>query len=348
MTQNQLDGGKQIRSGTITTTQLASAAAITDGQLATSYTKADGTRAFTGDQSMGSHKITNLTDGSAAADAATYGQLVALVNGLDQKGSVRAASTANVTVASALVNASTMDGVTLATGDPVLLKDQSAPAENGLWIVAASGAASRDSRADVSAEVTGGLTVWVNEGTVNGDTQWTLTTNDAITLGSTSLTFSQTDKNALTFSSGLTKTGNAVTRDALTGDVTTSGNAATIANNAVTNAKMADAAIGIAELSATGTPSGTTFLRGDNTWGTPTTGLATSNFVTRETPSGSVNGSNTAFTLANTPTPGTEHVYLNGLLQEPGAGNDYTISTNTITYLTAPISGDKIRVSYMK
>jgi len=73
-----------------------------------------------------------------------------------------------------------------------------------------------------------------------------------------------------------------------------------------------------------------------------------SNFITRETPSGSVNGSNTTFTLANTPISGTEQVFLNGLLQEPGAGNDYTISTNTITYLSAPLSGDKIRVTYIK
>jgi hypothetical protein len=77
-------------------------------------------------------------------------------------------------------------------------------------------------------------------------------------------------------------------------------------------------------------------------------GLSSFNFVDKETPSGSINGSNTTFTLANTPTTGSEHVYLNGLLQESGAGNDYTISTNTITYLTAPISGDKIRVSYRK
>jgi hypothetical protein len=76
--------------------------------------------------------------------------------------------------------------------------------------------------------------------------------------------------------------------------------------------------------------------------------LAPSSVVTRETPSGTVNGSNTAFTLANTPIAGTEQVFLNGLLQEPGAGNDYTISTNTITYLTAPIAGDKIRVTYLK
>lgn len=73
-----------------------------------------------------------------------------------------------------------------------------------------------------------------------------------------------------------------------------------------------------------------------------------STFVDRETPGGLVNGSNATYTLANTPIAGSEHVYLNGILQEPGAGNDYTIATATITYLTAPLSGDKIRVSYRK
>lgn len=76
--------------------------------------------------------------------------------------------------------------------------------------------------------------------------------------------------------------------------------------------------------------------------------LAPASRVTRETPSGTVNGANTVFSLANTPIVGTEEVYLNGLQQEPGAGNDYTISGLTITYLTAPVSGDKIRVSYFK
>ncbi len=76
--------------------------------------------------------------------------------------------------------------------------------------------------------------------------------------------------------------------------------------------------------------------------------MAPSDFITRETPTGTVNGSNTSFTLANTPLSGTEQVFLNGVLQEPGAGNDYTISTNTLTYLAAPISGDRLRVSYQK
>jgi hypothetical protein len=71
-------------------------------------------------------------------------------------------------------------------------------------------------------------------------------------------------------------------------------------------------------------------------------------FVTRETPTGSINGTNTSFVLANTPVVGSEEVYLNGILQEPGAGNDYTISGSAITYLTAPVTGDKVRVSYVK
>lgn len=77
-------------------------------------------------------------------------------------------------------------------------------------------------------------------------------------------------------------------------------------------------------------------------------GLTASNFVDKEIPSGSINGSNTSFSMANTPVSGSEHLYLNGILQESGAGNDYTISGATITMLTAPLSGEKLRVSYRK
>jgi hypothetical protein len=76
--------------------------------------------------------------------------------------------------------------------------------------------------------------------------------------------------------------------------------------------------------------------------------MAPSDFVTRETPTGTVNGVNATFTLANTPIANTESVFLNGLLQEPGAGNDYTISTNTITMLNVPATGDRLRVNYQK
>ena len=76
--------------------------------------------------------------------------------------------------------------------------------------------------------------------------------------------------------------------------------------------------------------------------------LSVANYVVRETPSGSVNGTNTSFDLAHTPVSGSESVFLNGILQEPGTGNDYTIAADTITFLFTPVSGDKIRVSYIK
>lgn len=79
-------------------------------------------------------------------------------------------------------------------------------------------------------------------------------------------------------------------------------------------------------------------------------GLGTSNFVFRETPTGAVDGSNANFTLANTPTAGTECVFVNGVLQRPLAGNDYTISGTTITFLSGaiPQTGDIILVNYLK
>ncbi len=73
-----------------------------------------------------------------------------------------------------------------------------------------------------------------------------------------------------------------------------------------------------------------------------------SNVVIREVPSGSINGTNTSYTIANTPVAGYEEVFLNGVLQEPGASNDYTITTVTIAFVTAPISGDIVLVNYYK
>lgn len=72
------------------------------------------------------------------------------------------------------------------------------------------------------------------------------------------------------------------------------------------------------------------------------------NYVVREIPTGTKNGSNFTFSLDLAPVSGTEMVFLNGILQDAGAGNDYTISTNIITMAVAPISTDKILVTYWK
>ncbi len=87
--------------------------------------------------------------------------------------------------------------------------------------------------------------------------------------------------------------------------------------------------------------------------GTITLSLATavitsSNIITGETPTGTVNGANDTFTLANTPIVGTVKVYLNGMRQKSGAGNDYTISGSTITFEAGniPQTGDVILTDY--
>lgn len=73
-----------------------------------------------------------------------------------------------------------------------------------------------------------------------------------------------------------------------------------------------------------------------------------SNVVTRETPSGLLDGSNAVFVLSSTPLAGTEHVYVSGLLMDPGASNDYVLTGNTITLAFNLNETDKIRVSYLK
>lgn len=77
-------------------------------------------------------------------------------------------------------------------------------------------------------------------------------------------------------------------------------------------------------------------------------GYTNANFVDKEVPSGTKNGSNATFTLANTPTSGSEHLYLNGILQNVGSGNDYTITGATITMLNIPLASDVLLASYRK
>jgi hypothetical protein len=132
---------------------------------------------------------------------------------LDVKQSVRAATTANITIATALNNGDTIDGVTLATGDRVLVKNQTTGSENGIYVVGATPARSDD--ADTSADVTAGMFVFVTEGTANGDNGFILTTNDTITLGTTALSFTQfSGAGQITAGDGLTKSGNTLSVNA--------------------------------------------------------------------------------------------------------------------------------------
>ncbi len=151
--------------------------------------------------------LTLASDPTNALHAATKQYVDNMALGLDFKQSVRVATTANVVIASALENGDTLDGVTLATGDRVLLKNQSTAAQNGIYIVAASGAASRAPDADTTTEVTKGLFVFVESGTTNGGSAFVVTS--AGVLNTDPVVFAQFGGGAAySAGTGLTLTGN--------------------------------------------------------------------------------------------------------------------------------------------
>jgi hypothetical protein len=162
-------------------------------------------------------QIRVATTPSNANDAASKSYVDATINGLDVKNSVHLASTANGTLASAFANGDTMDGVALVTGDRILLKNQTDASENGVYTVNGSGAPTRATDFDASSEVTAGAFFFVEEGSANADSGFIITTDGAITVGTTDITFTQfSGSGQITAGTGLTKSGN--TFNAVGGD----------------------------------------------------------------------------------------------------------------------------------
>jgi hypothetical protein len=119
------------------------------------------------------------------------------------KRSVRAATTANIT----LSGTQTLDGVAVVAGDRVLVKNQTAAAENGIYVVAA-GAWSRAADADAVGEIASGV-VNVENGTANGGEMWTTTFKGTDTLGTTAMNWFEVVYNSGTW--GISTTGSAAT-----------------------------------------------------------------------------------------------------------------------------------------
>ena len=161
----------------------------------------------------------NLADGTAAGHTtlASAKAIKTYVDdtrtGLEVKDSVKVATTANIT----LSGTQTIDGIAVSAGDRVLVKDQSTTHQNGIYVCAA-GAWSRATESDTAAEFNSGIFFFVEQGTVNADSGWVMTTDGTITFGTTAIAFGQfSGAGQITAGNGLTKSGNTVDANVGTG-----------------------------------------------------------------------------------------------------------------------------------
>ena len=168
----------------------------------------------TGAVSMNSQKITGLADPTGDNDAANKGYVDGVAQGLDVKDSVVATTTANGTLSSAFANGQSIDGVTLQTGDRILIKNQTTASQNGIYNVNASGAPSRATDMATGANAAGAF-VFVEQGTVNAENGFTCTSDTgSAVVGSNNLTFAQfSGAGQVIAGDGLDKSGNTLSVD---------------------------------------------------------------------------------------------------------------------------------------
>jgi hypothetical protein len=172
--------GDATVSGTVNTPNVSSATSLTVSSLSGGITLSASTGVI--DASAG--RLTNLGAPTQASDAATKAYVDSTAQGLDVKQSVRAATTSNVT----LTGTQTVDGVAVANGDRILVKSQTTASENGIYVVGTPWTRSIDA---VAGDISGGTFTFVEEGTLNADSGWVVSTNGTIDVGTTPITWTQ-------------------------------------------------------------------------------------------------------------------------------------------------------------
>jgi hypothetical protein len=254
MTQTQINGGTQIQPNT-----------VGSGQVGSSVIVAGGGNPFSGNQSMGSNKLTSLATPTLSTDAATKGYVDTAIQGasLDYRADA-GTNTETLTIAAGSVttiNGTTVNGVSVDVNDFVFIGN--APAStgaaggsalstqpaNGLYQVTAVSTNISVSRAsEFSAVNPAGQSVFVAGGALWGGYAFVVTSpnvaGSTYTLGTTNVAFTQVGGLSQVTSDGtLVISGSEITRAALTGDVTAAAgsNATAIAAHAVTLAKLATA-----------------------------------------------------------------------------------------------------------
>jgi len=171
-----------------------------------------------GDIDMGSNNtVVNLPSPSDPSDAATKNYADSIEQGLEIKDSVVVATESNINLGSS-ANPNPVDGVNLTDGDRLLLKEQSDATENGIYVASTATDPttwSRSTDANEDSEVNSGMFVFVEEGDTNSNRGFTLTTSDPITLGSTSLNFTQfSGAGQINAGDGISKSGDTLSIDA--------------------------------------------------------------------------------------------------------------------------------------
>ena len=164
--------------------------------------------------SLNSQKITGLADPSADNDAANKKYVDGVAQGLDVKDSVVATTTANGTLSTAFANGQSIDGVTLQTGDRILIKNQTTASQNGIYNVNASGAPSRATDMGTGSNAAGAF-VFVEQGTVNSENGFVCTSDTgSAVVGSNNLTFAQfSGAGQVIPGDGIDKSGNTISVD---------------------------------------------------------------------------------------------------------------------------------------
>jgi hypothetical protein len=156
--------------------------------------------------SFNAQRVTNVATPVDATDAVNKAYVDAARQGLDVKDSVKVATTENITL-SGLQN---VDGITLLAGDRVLVKNQSGDLQNGIYIAGLS-AWTRATDFNSDETVTPGAFTFVEQGTVNADSGWVVSTDGAITVGISAINFTQfSGAGAIDAGAGLTKLGNQI------------------------------------------------------------------------------------------------------------------------------------------
>tara|TARA_B100000575_G_scaffold290602_1_gene294594 strand:+ start:1513 stop:2694 length:1182 start_codon:yes stop_codon:yes gene_type:complete len=185
---------------------------ISDFDTGVRANRLDQMAAPTASVSLNSQTITNLSDPVNTQDAATKGFVEATSQGLDVKDSVKVATTGNITISTALNSGDSIDGVTLADNDRVLVKDQSTASQNGIYIVGSSPARASDLAAGADAA---GMFTFVEQGSVNADNGFVCTSNKgSAVVGTNNLTFAQfSGAGQVTAGDGLDKSGNTLSVD---------------------------------------------------------------------------------------------------------------------------------------